>query len=219
MNYRDDQRETDAAILKQERLKAARATRTSTTVVAITLLTGIGYCTLEFAARRSPLAIQAVLVLAFLGVALLFMEPRVRFQRANELRILLFYKSPRFYGIVVTAASALILAVTFLLAPAPHVQARAAAPVVRPVVLPPLPEPVKPPEFPALAVSGVILNGKKSSAQVNGLTVHLGERIDDVQIVEVQEDGILVELKGYRRFYSREKIGFKSSSGTLYPRR
>ena len=211
-----DRSETAAVLAKQERLKAARRTRTSAAVVAISFLATIGYCTLKFAAQGSPLAMQVVLLVAFLGVALLMMEPSARFQRANELRILRFYKSPRFYGIVISSSAGMVLAVAFLFAPAAQVRARH----VQPVMLPePAPAPPQPPEFPPLNVSGVIINGKKSSALINGRTVAIEERIDDVQLVEVREDGITVELHGYRRFIPREKAGAKSLPGTTAQRR
>ena len=150
---------------------------------------------------------QGVFLLGFLGVALLLMEPASRFHRANWLRILLFYKSLRFYGIVISISAGFVLIFAFLISPVVQVNARSpvqiverATPAAAPVVEA---EPPKPPEFPPLEVAGVILGGSRSSALINGRTVLVGEFINDVKLAEVREDGVVVELQGVKKVIQR----------------
>lgn len=188
------------------RLRAARRTRLSFAVVAIILLSAAGCAFFKFAAARNPLALQAVILFGFLGVALLVMEPASRLRRANELRILRFHKSPRFYGTVTSVSCALVLMFAFITEPTPRAKAKTLPPAVEaPKVVAPDPapevkaEPPKAPEFPPMEVAGVILGGNRSSALINGKTVMLGEFFNDVKLVEVREDLIVVELRGFKK--------------------
>lgn len=189
---------------KQERLKAARKTRASAALVGIIVLTGLGCSAFKFAAQRSDTAILAIVLFGLLGVVLLILEPTARFQRANELRILRFYRSPRFYGLVISVSSALIMGFAFAMTPiratARQINGRKPLPpVVRaePVVK-------APPTFPCLKVTGVVINGRKSFALINGRTVQLGEYFSGVRLARVNEDFVVVELDGFEQTYPRE---------------
>jgi hypothetical protein len=58
---------------------------------------------------------------------------------------------------------------------------------------------VGPPTFPAMELAGVVLNGNKSSALINGRILHVGEMLGNVQLVSVDEEHATVELGGYTR--------------------
>ena len=56
-----------------------------------------------------------------------------------------------------------------------------------------------PPEFPELKVSGLVVNGAKSSAVINSEVVLVGERIRGVTLLEVTNSEIKVEYRGFRK--------------------
>lgn len=73
-------------------------------------------------------------------------------------------------------------------------------------------DPLPPQVFPSLEVTGVIIDGPRSSAIINGANVRLGDFIEEVQLVEVQEDQIVVELEGERQSVPRAIPGEKASA-------
>ena len=157
-------------------------------------------------------ALMAVVFIGIVGAVLLILEPKARFQRANELRILLFYRSPRFYGLMLTTSSALMLVFVFVMLPPKPVAARAIASVPK-IVRAPLPtpsvepKPVKaPPTFPELRVDGIVLSGEKSFALINSKTVQMGEMIEGLRLVRGEEDAITMELEGQQRVYPRSSL-------------
>lgn len=211
----DDGFESEEA-MRAVYLRAARRTRASSAAVAIIVISAIGCCVFRFAVERSPQALQGIFLLGFLGVALLIMERAVRPQEASDVRILQFYKSPRFYGTVMIISSGLVLIFAFVTSPLPVTARIFKRPNAQPP--PPLPEPavVKPPEFPILDVAGVILSGSRSSALINGRTVLVGEFINDVKLVEVREDSVVVELQGFKKSVQRNLPRTSSGAATSH---
>jgi len=69
-------------------------------------------------------------------------------------------------------------------------------------VEPPAPEPVVVTKFPELNVNGLVCNGTRSTAVVNGLTVGIGEKVDGVRVVAIERWGITVEMAGRERHVS-----------------
>lgn len=194
------------------RLRAARKTRAASGLVAILFLSAFGSFAFSFAAERHPLAIQGIFLMAFLGVVLLMMKPAGRLQAASEFRILRYYKSPRFYGIVITISSGLVMIYAFVTTPATSVRARAYSQPLQPA---PAPAPPKALAFPPLELAGVILGGHRSSALINGRTLFIGEYIDAVKLVEVREDEVVVELQGFRKAIPRNSYRVPSIAAPL----
>ena len=52
------------------------------------------------------------------------------------------------------------------------------------------------PRFPDLKLEGLTLNGNNSSAVIDGQVVQLGEWIEGVQVIEIDNEGVCVELDG-----------------------
>ena len=207
-NSEPDYQETNDASPGSFSLRAARRTRASFGMVAVVVLSAVGSCAFKFAAERNPLAFQGIFLMAFLGVALLMIRPLDRVQLANELRILAFYKSPRFYGTVVSISAGLMLIFAFATTPALQVKVRARLPSAGPAPaplpeVPPVPAPPKPLAFPVLELTGVSLSGSRSAALINGRTLFIGEYISAVKLVEVREDEVVVELQGFQKTIPR----------------
>ncbi|HHY84159.1 MAG TPA: general secretion pathway protein GspB [Verrucomicrobia bacterium] len=108
-----------------------------------------------------------------------------------------FLKRLDFWGalVVIAAVPACLLART----PEPEVRPVPPPPVVQKSEPPPPPPPAPPLEFPTLRVRGLVCNGDRSSAVINGRTVQVGEVIEGVTLVAVEEDSITVELQGQRK--------------------
>ena len=205
--------ETDATeqSLEKDRLKAAQRTRAAMTVVAVILLSIVSCCAYSIAAQWTARALVAVYAMAVIGIVLFLSEPKSDSQELNEFRILRFYSSKRFYGVVVAVTSGLVMVFAFVTAEPAHAKAR---PMPVAVIPPPDSPPaevaatpeVTPPEFPHLKVTGMILNGLQSSALINGKTIRLGESIEQVRLVEIREEYVEVELKGFRRYVPRADL-------------
>jgi len=58
------------------------------------------------------------------------------------------------------------------------------------------------PKFPQLTLTGMICNGPRSTAAINGQTVKLGERIEGVQLVAVERWGITVEMDDHQKHFT-----------------
>ena len=67
-----------------------------------------------------------------------------------------------------------------------------------PVVELPTPAPVAPPpmEFPKLRISGVSLNGARSTVVINGRTLAVGENIGGAEVLTIEQWGITVAFAG-----------------------
>ncbi len=201
-----DESELNDPTSAASRRRAARRTRASSAAVGVAILTALGCCAYQFAVERNPQALNAVYLMGFLGIALLIMEPASTLQLADEVRILRFYRSPRFYGIVVAISAGLVMVFAFVFSPVLPVSARALVRPGHPPEQAEAPAQLAPPDFPPLEVAGVILGGSRSSALVNGRTVLVGEYINDVKLAEVREDGVVVELRGFRKFVERKTV-------------
>jgi hypothetical protein len=198
--------DSPAQLEKQERLKAARKTRASAAMVGIIVLSGFGCSAVSFALEKSDVALLVVVFLGIVGAVLLVLESKARFQRANEMRILRFYRSPRFYGLIITASCVLILAFVFVMLPPKHVAARPVQQTSKAAQKTRV-KPVKaPPTFPELRVDGVVLSGARSIALINSKSVQLGEMYDGMRLVKVEEDTITMEFEGYQRVYLRAAL-------------
>jgi hypothetical protein len=202
---------TAEQLLEHDRLRAAKRTRAAMTVVAIIFLGIVSCCIYRIVALMSSYAFVAIVVMAVTGIVLIAIEPKSDSQELNELRILRFYRSKRFYGIVVTITSAVVMIFALLTAQPAHAKARSLPSLPPPEPAQALAEPVRPaemapPEFPYLKVTGMILNGTNSSALINGRTIRLGDYIEDVKLVDIHEDYIEVQLKGFQRFVPRADL-------------
>jgi hypothetical protein len=187
------------------RIQAARRARAAIGLSAIMLLTITIGCIYRLCFRDNPLGIQAIVLMGLVGLVLLSLGRSHASRRLTELAILRFYKSFRFYGTVVSITAALVFVYALMLKPAAPVQARAVpaerpSPKLQPVM------PVAPPttpEFPELRLTGVILHGSRSSAVINQKTLKVGDYIDGVRLVEVQENRVVVEKNGLKKTISR----------------
>jgi hypothetical protein len=192
------------------RIQAARRARAAIGLSAIMLLTITIGCIYRLCFRANPLGIQAILLMGLVGLVLLSLGRSHASRRMTELVILRFYKSFRFYGTVVSITAALLFIYALMLKPAAPVQARV-VPTKRPIAVEPTPkpQPVMPiappttPEFPELRLTGVILHGSRSSAVINQKTLKVGDYIDGVRLVEVQENRVVVEKSGLKKTISR----------------
>jgi len=204
------------------RVQAARRARAATALVSITILTAIGICLYRIIANRSPYSLQVILLMGLIGIVLLGMGRTAKSRRLSELAILRFYRSFRFYGVVVSTSATFVLVYALVVAPNEKVRAREnSAPVVV-AVTPPAPAPPDPvvelppsePEFPKLEVTGVIVSGGTSSALINNRTVLVGETISGVRLTRVSEDGVIVELEGAQKMVPRTKPASPTTSKT-----
>jgi hypothetical protein len=167
-------------------------------------------CVYRLRFRENPFGIQAIILMGLVGLVLLGLGKSHASRRMSELAILGFYRSFRFYGTVVSVTASLLFVYALMLRPPVPAQARVAS-VAPPVVVKPVPKsgPEKPPaapvapKFPELKLTGVILNGSRSSAVINQRPVTKGEFIEGVQLVEVHEKNVVVEMNGFRKTISR----------------
>jgi len=61
-------------------------------------------------------------------------------------------------------------------------------------------KPRKPVAWPKVVVSGVVQHNRFASAQINGRVVGLGESVDGVTLVAVENQGALLEYQGEQKF-------------------
>lgn len=54
--------------------------------------------------------------------------------------------------------------------------------------------------FPPLALQGIVVNGAKSSAVINGRVLHIGEQLSNVVLVAVTPEYVTVELEGQTKW-------------------
>lgn len=102
---------------------------------------------------------------------------------------LTFIKQPQYWGGVLCVIG-LVLACfntyeVLRARPSPPISPPVERPVERPVV-----------RFPALALQGLVYDGSNSSAVINGRVLHLGERVEGVQVIMIDRDSVWVELDG-----------------------
>jgi hypothetical protein len=120
--------------------------------------------------------------------------------------VLRFFRNPHFWGVIFVCASVTIYLILPLMWPlrAPvvsEVKVRARQ-VESPVAVTNAVETPEPePEFPPLQVTGLVVNGARSSAVINGRVVMVGETIEDVQLTEVAENGVVGKKRGFTHRY------------------
>ncbi len=59
--------------------------------------------------------------------------------------------------------------------------------------------------FPPLELQGIVVNGAKSSAVINGQVLCIGERLDGVALVAVDPEYATVELAGQTKWLTLRK--------------
>lgn len=121
-------------------------------------------------------------------------------------RPLVFLKSWEYWGLIVAGSAVLIYGFASrpeLVTASPPVSR---PPVVKPVkpvapVNEPAPTPATnaPPLFPELKCRGVVPNGEKATAVINGRTVAIGEMIEGVTVVAIEPGSVTVEFKGEQK--------------------
>lgn len=157
---------------------------------------------------------RAVFALGGIGAVLLLTQILTYFRKTNAHKILLFYRDPHFWGLV----TSLTAIATYIALPLIHPLQKPelivmAAPAPAPAPLPepapaPLPEPqsepepIKPPSFPELQVRGVVLNGSRSCAVIDGKTVMIGEPVGEGTLATVSEGLITIDIRGFKKEYS-----------------
>ncbi len=199
-------------LLEKDRLRAALRTRAAMTVVAVIFLSIILCCAAKLADIATLRVYLYALAVAVFGVVLVLTEPKSDSQQLNELRILRFYSSKRFYGIVFAITAVTVIIFAFVTAEPVRAKSRPAPvehiPQGQPaaVATNPPPAAVMIPEMPHLKVTGMILNGPNSTALINGRTIRLGDSIEEVRLVEVCENYIEVEFYGERRYVPRADL-------------
>jgi hypothetical protein len=114
-----------------------------------------------------------------------------------------FFKSSKYWGWILVLASfpmcfysqkhtepLVVLARTVTPAKPPQPVTPPAAPAA-PAALP----------FPKLSVTGIICNGARSTAVINGMTTALGSKVEGVKVVVIERWGITAELEGRTRHF------------------
>lgn len=110
---------------------------------------------------------------------------------------LVFLKSWEYWGLIVAGSAVLIYA----FASRPEL-VMASPPVSRPPVIKPAQPALSsnvPVVFPQLNCRGVVPNGEKATAVINGRTVAIGEMIEGVTVVAIEPDSVTVEFKGEQK--------------------
>jgi hypothetical protein len=190
-------------------LRCSYLTRAGAAIALICLMT-VG-CVQAFGLwlRTEAHRNRAVVALGGLGAVLLLCQLVVYFSRQRSAeRVLAFYRNPHFWGfcLACTAITTYIaLPFAYPLRDETPIVVRAKAPPPPAPPPPPKPEPVKEITFPTLEVAGLVVNGKRSTAAINGDPVMVGESIEGVRLVEITEGGIVVEKEGVLRRYALGK--------------
>ena len=113
---------------------------------------------------------------------------------------LAFLASFAYWGWVILIS---ILPIAFLchllVPPAETVDCRPRARVAARVALPPEPVIVRQVKFPDLKLTGLVFNGTNSTAVLNGSTVSVGRRLEDITLLKVERWGVIVEMNGVQK--------------------
>ena len=106
-----------------------------------------------------------------------------------------FLKQYTHWGVILTLSAGLLYFMSTLLSAKPKPPLAPGPPPKRKVVVEPaVVEPVV--TFPALKLQGINFNGAHSLALINGTTLAIGERVDQVRLVSVSPDKATVEMGG-----------------------
>ena len=175
-------------------------------VALIIVLTALVFWVFSTFTAFRPCIPHTSIALGLCGVALYFRQRQKLGVNLSEDCVLHFYRQPRYWSFILMISAGLVFTLCSTLLTTQKVQAKpqpkrvAQQPIAQPVEEPPAP-PMSD-TFPALKVTGVVVNGARSSAVINGDTVQLGEYIEGVKLVEVAEDGVVVELDGEHKAFS-----------------
>jgi hypothetical protein len=218
-------------VLEPVALRASFHVRSGVTLAVIIALTGLGFGVFKCFNVLRPFVPHTSIALGLYGLALYFFRSKKSRKTLSEEDVLRFYQRPRYWSYIVLASAALIFTLCSALL-VPEREKPAVVEKKKPLPAPMLiPEPVvKPPpspktvEFPALTITGVLLNGEKSSAIINGDTMHLGEYIEGVKLVDVVSEGVVVELEDSKKAFPLESASGQRVKGVpanqkLSPRR
>jgi len=196
-----------AAFLSKQR-KAAYSARFGLTMGVIVVGTSLGLVAFRYIKIIQPYLLPAAIGLGILSAALYCFRFKQSGRDLTEEEILQFYLNPGYWSfvtIVTTVLTCVLFTTLFTeqqevkppVAQAPKSKPAEATPPPKPEE--PEPEVVLPQEFPRLEVSGVVCNGTNSSAVINRHTVHLGETINGVTVVEILPETVVVELAQSRK--------------------
>jgi hypothetical protein len=145
--------------------------------------------------------LQLVAGVAAASAVLLVIRFTEYFRKTDPLEVLRFYRHPHYWGVVLLSVAAIVLVAVPLrypvIKPVTAPRAEMKPPPPTPVPLPPEPEPPKPPVFPEMKVAGVVLNGSRSTAVINGDTFMVGEDVMGTRLMCVEEMFIVVEKEGF----------------------
>ena len=50
-----------------------------------------------------------------------------------------------------------------------------------------------------MKLTGLVCNGRNSTAAINGFTIRVGERVENVTLVAVEDGKIIVEMNGVKK--------------------
>jgi len=196
-------READNAQKPAQEGHFAKLARAGATIGAIAIIGGLAVVLVRLNSFLQQNVIYGVAGLGLTGL-LLILKP-LKIDQAKVENVLHFYRYARFWGFIMIGVAVIV----YYFAPErqevlrPH--STPSHQVVRPVpkAIPQqeeveMPAPVAP-ELPELKVSGLVINGARSSAVINSEVVLVGERIRGVTLLDVTNSEITVEYKGFRK--------------------
>jgi len=196
-----EQAERWREVLEPKPLRASYHVRSGVSVALIIVLTALGYWVFSSIRVLRPFIPHTAIGLMLCAVALYFLQRRKPGTNLSEDYVLHFYQHPRYWSFIVLISAGLIFTLCSALLVVGKMQPLPQPMVQQPIVEPPAPTP-EPVQFPALTVTGVVLNGLRSSAIINGDTVYVGEYIEGVKLVEVAAEGVVVEMQGSQEAFS-----------------
>lgn len=208
-------------VLEPEPVRESLHVRAGVSVAVIIALSGLGFGVFNYFKILRPFVPHIAIVLGLYGCVLYCFKPKEARAKLREEDVLRFYRHPRYWSFIIIASDGLMFTLCSLLLvkeqqlfagvekplPPPVIQEQIVEPPQEP------PPPPKPVDFPALTVTGVLLNGEHSSAVINGNTLHLGEYIEGVKLVEVASDGVVMQLVDAKKAYPLESAPLQSVNG------
>ena len=119
---------------------------------------------------------------------------KVAAEQVDEVSPLAFLLQGRYWGFILILSATIIYLIWLCVRDKPH-----APPVVQPKPVVARLAPPPPIVFPALKLQGLVLNGNRSHAVINGTILFVGERIGAVRLAAVEADAVTVEMGGQTR--------------------
>lgn len=196
-----------------EGVKSSLRARLGAFIATISVLTAAGVVLFHEIDFLRPYLTHSMIALGFAGLGAVI-QGQMRRQQLSEEEVLQFYHDPAYWGrcMIVSAGLTYLVAAFFFAEEQPitKVLAQTGKPPVQleePASAPPeeITEEAAP-EFPELTLRGVVLNGEKSTALIDGYTVQKGEFVKGVRLVEVSEAGVVVEMDGQFRTILRQGL-------------